>query len=79
MVVFFYGFSSALQLMPPARSGHAILFSTVESMDQQTFQLLFRLMVEQHQIPACCDCDELFQLCGGIPRELREFALCTRN
>ncbi len=29
--------------------------------------------MEQNRLPQECDCDDLYELCGRIPREAREF------
>jgi hypothetical protein len=69
----FFGFSSAFQLMPTARDGNAALFSRMEPMNHESFKVFVDFLVEQNRLPQECDCDDFYELCGGIPREAREF------
>jgi len=69
----FYGFASAFQLMPPARSGNASLFSRMDPMNRENFKVFVNFLVEQNRLPQECDWDDFYELCGGIPREAREF------
>jgi Mitochondrial ribosomal death-associated protein 3 len=69
----FFGYSSAFQLMPTARDGNASLFSRIEPMNRGSFKVFVDFLVTQNLIPEECDCIDFFELCGGIPREAREF------
>ena len=69
----FFSFSSAFQLMQTARDGNASLFSRMEPMDHENFKVFVDFLVGQNVLPRKCDFDDLFELCGGIPREAREF------
>ena len=69
----FFGFSSAFQLMPTARDGNAALFSRMEPMSRHDFKVFVDFLVAQNRLPQECDSDDFFELCGGIPREAREF------
>jgi len=69
----FYGFSSAFQLMPSARDGNASLFSRMEPMNRENFKVFVDFLVKQSRLPQECDCEDFYELCGGIPREAREF------
>jgi hypothetical protein len=69
----FFGCSSAFQLMPTARDDNAAFFSRIEPLNRQDFKVFVEFLVEQHRLPQKCDCDDFLELCGGIPREAREF------
>jgi hypothetical protein len=59
--------------MPTARDGNAALFSRMEPMNHESFKVFVDFLVEQNRLPQECDCDDFYELCGGIPREAREF------
>jgi hypothetical protein len=69
----FFGLSSAFQLMPPARGGNDVLFCRMDPMNRESFKVFVEFLVEQNRLPQECDCDDFYELCGGIPREAREF------
>ena len=65
----------AFQLMPTANDGNATLFSKMEPMNRQEFKVFVDFYVEQNILLPECDCNKLFELCGGIPREAHKFGL----
>jgi len=42
-------------------------------MSRQDFKVFVDFLVAQNRLPQECDSDDFFELCGGIPREAREF------
>jgi hypothetical protein len=59
--------------MQTARDGNTSLFSRIEPMDHENFKVFVDFLVGQNVFPRKCDYEDLFELCGGIPREAREF------
>jgi hypothetical protein len=45
----------------------------MEPMNRASFKVFVDFLVTQNLIPEECDCHDFFELCGGIPREAREF------
>lgn len=75
----FYGFSSAFQLMPTARDGNLALFTPLEPMDSSDFMVFVDFLLKEDRLPQDFDHDDLFELCGGIPREVREFVTAKEH
>jgi hypothetical protein len=67
----YFGFSSTFQLMPTGRDGNAAFFSRMEPMNRESFKVFVDFLVKQNQLPQECDCDDFYELCGGIPKEAR--------
>ena len=49
--------------------GTVSLISRMEPMNRQEFKAFVEFLVEPNQR----DCDDFFELCGGIPREASKF------
>ena len=71
----FYGFFSALALMPDPHSGNSCLFFPMQPMRRVDFQGFVNFLVQDHRL--ACECfdyfDDFFVLCGGIPSEACAF------
>jgi hypothetical protein len=59
--------------MPTAREGNLALISRVESVNLEDFIVFVDLLLGHYRLPQECKCDDFFEVCGGIPREAREF------
>ncbi len=75
----FYAFSSTFQLMPTARDGNSSLFSSIEPMNRDKFNLFVTFLENENVLAKNCNVNILYDLCGGIPREVRMFGSVTQR
>jgi hypothetical protein len=65
--------------MPTARDGNSSLFSSIEPMNRDKFNLFVTFLENENVLAKNCNVNILYDLCGGIPREVRMFGSVTQR